>query len=98
MVPQKCQYRPSKHGTSLVEKSPVEEEPKVPTITDIPDETVPLEKGYYHGVHEVIYFHKEGGVDRKEEQADVDPDTDEEDMEDVKLDDKMESPWRMVFE
>ena len=45
----------------------MEEEPEVPTITDIPDETVPLEKGYYHGVHEVIYFHKEGGVDRKEE-------------------------------
>ena len=36
-------------GTS--EKSPMDEEPKVTTISVIPDETVDLEKGYYHGVY-----------------------------------------------
>ena len=44
-----------------------------------------MQKGYdlklthfhdYHGVHVVINFHKEGGVDRKEYQAHVDLDPD----------------------
>ena len=48
----------------IIEKSPVEDEHDVPTIPVIPDETVPLEKGYYHGVHVVLNFHKDDGVDR----------------------------------
>ena len=44
----------------------MEEEPEVPTIPEIPDETVPLEKGFYHGVYVMLHFNKEGGVDRKE--------------------------------
>ena len=35
----------------------------------ISDGEVPLEKGYYHGVHVLLHFNKEGGVDSKEEQA-----------------------------
>ena len=73
-----------------VYKSPVEEEPKVPMLAVIPDDTVPLEKGYYHGVHVLIYFDKENGIDSKENQADVDPYPDEEGMKDVTLDDKRE--------
>ena len=42
----------------ILEKSPVEEESKVPMITVIPDETFTSEKGYYHGVCVVLYFHK----------------------------------------
>ena len=54
----------------------------------IPDEAVPSDTGYYHGVHVVLHFHKDDGVDWKEKQADVDLDTNEEDMEDGTLDDK----------
>ena len=42
----------------------------------IPDETVPLEKGHYHGIHMLLNLNKEDGVDRKEYQADVEPDPD----------------------
>ena len=49
----------------IAEKSPVEKEPEATTIPVIPDETVPSEKGYYHGVHVVLYFYKEDGVDSK---------------------------------
>ena len=40
----------------------------------------------------------EDGVDMEEEKADVDPDPDEEDMAGVRLDNKRERNWRMVFE
>ena len=46
----------------------------------------------------MINFNKEDGVARKEEQADVEDDPNEEDMGDVKLDDGRELHWRMVFE
>ena len=65
----------------------MDEEPKVTTINVMPDETVPLNKVYYHGVHVVLHFHKEGVVDRKWYQAYMEPDPDEEEIEDVRLDD-----------
>ena len=46
----------------------------------------------------MLQFKKEVGVDSKEEQVDVEDDPDEEDMDNVNLDDKMERHWRMVFE
>ena len=46
----------------IVEKSPVDKEPKVTTITEIPDEKFPLEKGYYHSVYVMLHFNKEDGV------------------------------------
>ena len=52
------------HNHSIEE--PVEGETNVPTIPVIPDEAVPSEKGYHHGVHLLLYFHKEYGVDRKD--------------------------------
>ena len=43
-------------------------------------------EGYYRGVYVMIRFKKEVGVDSKEEQADVEYDPDEEEMDDVNLD------------
>ena len=58
----------------------MEEEPEVQRISVIPDEMVPSEKVYYHGFYIMIYFNKEGGIDSKEEQADVKDYPDEEEM------------------
>ena len=46
----------------------------------------------------LLNFDMEDGVDMEEEKADVDPDPDEEDMAGVRLDNKRERNWRMVFE
>ena len=46
----------------------------------------------------MLRFKKEFSVDSKEEQAGVEDDPDEEDMDDVNLDDEREHHWRMVFE
>ena len=46
----------------------------------------------------MIHFSNEDGVNIKEEQANMDPYLDEEDMEDVTLNDKREHQWNMVFE
>ena len=43
----------------------------MPTITEIPEEKVNSDKGYYHGVYFVIHLNKEEIVDRKEIQSDV---------------------------
>ena len=42
----------------IVDKSPVEEEPEVPTSTEITDDKFPLDKVYYHGVYVMLYFNK----------------------------------------
>ena len=49
----------------IVEKIPVEEEPEVSTITEIPEDQVELEKGYYRYVYVMLQFKKEVGVDSK---------------------------------
>ena len=46
----------------------------------------------------MIWFKNEVGVESKEEQADVEDDPDEKEMDDVNLDEEMECHWRMVFE
>ena len=46
----------------------------------------------------MIRFKKEVGYEINEEQADVEDDTDEEDMDDVNLDNERELHWRVVFE
>ena len=46
----------------------------------------------------MLQFKKEVGVGSKEEQADVEDDPDEENMEDVNLEGERERHWRMVFE
>ena len=37
----------------------------MPTIPDIPDETVPSEKVHSHGVYSMLYFNKENNFYRK---------------------------------
>ena len=61
----------------IVENIPVEEEPEVSTIPEIPEDQVELEKGYYRCVYVTLWFKEGVGVDIKEEQADVDDDHDE---------------------
>ena len=55
------------------------------------------EKGYYHGVFVFLNFNNQYGVNRKEQQADVNPDPDEEDMEYVILDNERQPHCRIVF-
>ena len=57
-----------------------------------------MEKGYYRCVYVMLRFKNEAGIGSKEEQADVEGDPYEEDMDDVNLDDEMERHWVMVFE
>ena len=81
----------------IVDKIPVEEEPLVYTIPKIPEDQVETEKGYYRCVYVLTQFKKEDGVYSKEEQADVEDDPDEEDMDDVNIDKERERHWRMLF-
>ena len=46
----------------------------------------------------MIRFKKDVSVDSEDDKADVEDDTDEEEMDDVILDDERERHWRMVFE
>ena len=57
-----------------------------------------MEKEYYRCVYVMLRFLKEVDVDSKEEQADVENDPDEEDMDDANLDDERERHWSMDFE
>ena len=75
----------------IVENIPVDEEPEVSTIPEIPEDQVELEKGYYSCVYVMLQFKKEVGDDSKQEQADVEDDTDVEEMENVNLYDERES-------
>ena len=46
----------------------------------------------------LLNFNKEDGVNRKEDQVDAEKDHDEEEMEDTRLDEKIDHHCRMVFE
>ena len=74
----------------IVEKIPVEDDPKVFTISEIPEDQVKKEKGYYCCVYVILHFKKEVGAGIKKEQADVEDDPDEEEMDDINLDNKRE--------
>ena len=60
----------------IVEKSPVKKKTKVFMNPEIPEEQVTLEKYHCHCLYVMLRFKKEVGVDSKEEQADVEDDTD----------------------
>ena len=66
-------------------------------IPEIPEDQVEKEKVYYRCFYVMLQFKKEVGVDSKEDQADVEDDPDEEDMENISIDDDRERHWRMVF-
>ena len=62
----------------LVDKIPAEKESDVPTNHETPMEKVPLDKGYYHCVYVMINLKKEVDFNRKENNTEVEDDTDEE--------------------
>ena len=70
----------------------------VSTIPEIPEDQIELEKGYYHCVYAMLHFKKEVGVYIKEEQAYVEDDPYEEEMNNLNLDDARERHWRMMSE
>ena len=82
----------------IVEKIPEEKEPEVSEIAEIPEEQVESEKGYYCCVYVILQFKNGVGVAIKEDQADVEDDTNEEDMDDINLEDERRRHWRMAFE
>ena len=81
----------------IVENIPKEKEPEVSESAEIPEEQVESEKGYYWYVYVMLRFKKEVCVDNKGEQADVEDDPYEEEMDDVNLEDERERHRRMVF-
>ena len=62
----------------IVEKIPEEKQPEISEMSEIPEEQVESEKGYYRGVYVIIRFKKEFSIYSKEEQADVEYDKYEE--------------------
>ena len=82
----------------VVEKIPEEKEPEVSEISEMPEEQVELDKGYYRCVYVMIRLLKEVSVEIKEDQSDVEYDPDEEEMDSVNLDNERERRWRMMFE
>ena len=52
----------------------------------IPGETVYLEKGYHHGFYLLPHFKKEGGVNIREDNTDIEEYPDKEEAEDVAVD------------
>ena len=87
---------PPNQLTIVVISSEVDEEIEVEEVEMIPD--VREELGWYHWIYISLHFIKEDGVDKREEQVGVEPDSDEEEIEDVVLDDDRERHWHMVFE
>ena len=82
--------------TIVVVGSQVEEELEVREVEMIFE--VHKELGFYHWVYISLNFIKEYEVYNREQQVGVYPDTDEEEIKDVVLDDDIERHWRMVFE
>ena len=81
-----------------VDRVPVIKEAEVKNISQIPDDEVDLENGYYHGVYGLLQFIRKGVVDRNEEQIDIEADPNEEEMEDTRIDNEIEHQWRGRFE
>ena len=81
----------------IVENILEDKEPEFFTNTEILEEQVKTEKGYYQCVYVIIWFNNDFGVESKDEKADMEDDTDEEEMEDAKLDDERKIYWRMGF-
>ena len=74
------------------------EESEVPAIYVIHGETIDPEKGCYHIFYALLQFNKQGGVDGDEDQADMEADKNEEEMEDMIIENEREHHRIMVFE
>ena len=82
----------------IVENIPEDKEYEVTTNPGTPEYQVTLNKGYYQCVYVMLCFMKEVVFDKKEEQADIYDDPDEDEIEDVKLDNTRERHWRIFLE
>ena len=69
----------------IVENIPEQKEPDVSAISEIHEEQVKLEKGYYCCVYVMLRFLNQVGFYSKEEQADVEDDPDEEQMDNINI-------------
>ena len=83
---------------ATLEKSTAEGETYLPRIGVIPDDTFTPQKRYYHSVYVLLNFNKENGVASKEQEVDMYPYPDEEEMEDVRLDNKRQHHLRIILE
>ena len=63
----------------------------------IPVEPVGLDKGYYHGFYVLLQFDKQSGFYRKQAQADMEADPDEQQMNYMRLNYEGEHNYRMSF-
>ena len=82
--------------TIMVVRSEVEGEIEVREVDMIPEVRGYL--GCYHWVYIYLNFIKYDGVHKRQDQLGLDPDPDEEQIEDVVLNDERERHWYMVFE
>ena len=76
----------------------VEEAPLVSTIPEIPEDIVESHKGYYVCFYVILQFKTEDKIYNKEEQMELEIDTDEEEKDDINIDDEKGRHWINVFE
>ena len=86
----------SKYITIVVVRSEVEQEIKVSQVEMIPE--VREELGCYHLVYNYLNFIKQCGVDNREQQVGVEPDSDEVVIKYVVPYDERDIHWRIIFE
>ena len=55
------------------------------TISEIPEDNVEKNKGYYRCVYVLLQFKMEEQIDNKDEQTELENDPDEEEMDDVNI-------------
>ena len=67
------------------------------TLSEMNEETVYLQKVYYNGVYVLLNFNNQDGIDRKEYQADMGANLDEEYMEDKIIDYEIDHHQSMFF-
>ena len=56
------------------------------------------EKGYYHDVYILLHFNKEDGVNRRENNSDMESYLDDREMEDLRLENERELYYSMGLE
>ena len=82
----------------ILYRSTVTKEAKAPMVFTKPEYVIYLAKGYYHGVYVFLEFNKEDDIYTKDKDTEMGDDLDKGNMEDGKLEDEKERPWRMVLE
>ena len=84
------------HTTIVVIRSELEEDIEVREVEIIPEVSEDL--GCYRWVYISLNFIKEDGVDKREYQVGMVPDSDEEEIDDGVINDERDRNWLIVFE